>query len=601
MLRLFTILLVLLFTNADAQTHALCLEKWKEMEAAQSQVVLLNNGSGALPIIKLPDLKIASVRFNYTQSPVFDSIANKYWKVAGFNADTVKTRAALNALHDQLKLFNLVIFQLSASTPFDSPLIDFIKDISGTRQTLIVITGDGKNLARLDELNTPIVWYENDNACGASIAAQVLFGGVASSNRLKTAYSKKFQKNAGFSTRKIRLGYTIPEAVAVNSEDLQKIDSIAYAGIEEHSAPAVVILLAKNGQVIFSKAYGHHTYNNTEPTRLDDIFDMASCTKVTATTPSIMHLYDTRQLDLDSPISRYVTSLQDIPDKKDIRVREALLHEAGFTPYIKFYEKLTPLDMSPDSSAAYPTKVADHYYLRANYFNDVMWPVTLASKVETRGKFVYSDLSMYMMKEVFENISHQKLNDYVLHDLYLPLGMQSTGFLPRNRFDRSRIVPTTENDNWFRNMLVQGYVNDPGAAMAGGVEGHAGLFANVNDLAIYYQMLLNKGTYGGQKYFDSATVRYFTSRQSTVTYRGLGFDRTNMDKREPDDHRSDLAFGHSGYTGTFVWVDPKYDLVYICLTNRVYPDDGKTYGVSKVNVRALTLKAFYDAVVKTQQ
>ena len=150
-------------------------------------------------------------------------------------------------------------------------------------------------------------------------------------------------------------------------------------------------------------------------------------------------------------------------------------------------------------------------------------------------------------------------------------------------------------------MLVQGYVNDPGAAMAGGVEGHAGLFANVNDLAIYYQMLLNKGTYGGQKYFDTATVRYFTSRQSTVTYRGLGFDRTNMDKREPDDHRSDQAFGHSGYTGTFVWVDPKYDLVYICLTNRVYPDDGKTYGVSRVNVRGLTLKAFYDAVVKTQQ
>jgi CubicO group peptidase (beta-lactamase class C family) len=601
MVRLFTILLVILCTGAAAQNHALNLEKLKGMEAVQSQIVLLNNPSGVLPILRLPDLHIASVRFDFAQYPVFDSIANKYWIVSGFNGDTVRTRAALDALHDRLKLFNLVIFQLSASTPFGPALIDFIRDISASRQVVIVIAGDGKNLAHLDELNTPIVWYENDNAFGASIAAQVLFGGVAVSNRLKTTFSKKFQKNAGFFTRKIRLGYTVPEAVAINSEDLQKIDSIAEAGIEAHSAPAVVILLARDGQVIFSKAYGHHTYNGAEPTRPDDIFDMASCTKVTATTPSIMHLYDIHQLNLDSPISRYVAMLRDIPDKKDIRVREALLHEAGFTPYIKFYEKLTPLDLSPDSSAAYPTKVADHYYLRANYFNEVMWPVTLASKVETRGKFVYSDLSMYMMKEVFENISHQKLDEYVLHDLYLPLGMQSTGFLPRNRFDRSRIVPTTENDNWFRDMLVQGYVNDPGSAMAGGVEGHAGLFANVNDLAIYYQMLLNKGTYGGQKYFDSATVTYFTSRRSTVTYRGLGFDRVNMDKKEPDDHRSELAFGHSGYTGTFVWVDPKYNLVYICLTNRVYPDDGKTYGVSKVNVRGLTLKAFYDAVAKTQQ
>jgi serine-type D-Ala-D-Ala carboxypeptidase len=600
MVRLLTILLVLLCTGVSAQNHALGLEKLKEMEAAQSQIVLLNNSSDVLPILKLPDLRIASVRFGFAQYTVFDSIANKYWGVSGFNGDTVRTQAAFDALHDRLKVFNTIIFELSASTSFDPALIDFIKDMAGSRQIMIVITGDGKNLAHLDELNTPIVWYEDDNASGASIAAQVLFGGVAVSNRLKTTFSKKFPKNAGFTTRKIRLGYTVPEAVAVNSEDLQKIDSIAEAGIAAHSAPAVVILLARDGQVIFSKAYGHHTYSDAEPTRLDDIFDMASCTKVTATTPSIMHLYDTHQLELDSPISRYVALLRDIPDKKDIRVREALLHEAGFTPYIKFYEKLTPLDLSPDSSAAYPTKVADHYYLRANYFNEVMWPVTLASKVETRGKFVYSDLSMYMMKEVFENISHQKLNEYVLHDLYMPLGMQSTGFLPRNRFDRSRIVPTTENDNWFRNMLVQGYVNDPGSAMAGGVEGHAGLFANVNDLAIYYQMLLNKGTYGGQKYFDSSTVNYFISRRSTVTYRGLGFDRVNMDKMEPGDHRSDQAFGHSGYTGTFVWVDPKYNLVYICLTNRVYPDDGKTYGVSKVNIRALTLQAFYDAVVKAQ-
>ncbi|HEY4334236.1 MAG TPA: serine hydrolase [Puia sp.] len=568
---------------------------------ARGQHVVLNNTSGDIPIINLPELTIASVHFNFGYHAIFDSIAKKYWGISSFNGDTILDNAGFNTLHDKLKFFNTVFLECSADTRFNTDFIAFTKDLSQHAKVSIILTGDGANLKHFENLPSPIVWYPADNEAGASRAAQTLFGGVAVTNKLPQSFGRNYPKGAGASTKKIRLGYTTPEAVGVNSADLARIDSITIAGIAAHSAPSVVIILAKDGEIIYSKAFGKHKYWGDAPTQLDDIFDMASCTKVTATTPSIMHLYETHQVDLDNPISTYVAALRNIPDKKDLRVREAMLHEAGFTPYIKFYERLKPTDMNTDSSAAYPTKVADHYFLRANYFNDTQWPVTLASPVLTRGKFVYSDLSMYMMKEVFENVSHQTLNDYVLHNLYLPLGMQSTGFLPRNRFPKERIVPTTENDNWFRNMPVQGYVNDPGAAMAGGVEGHAGLFASGNDLAIYYQMLLNGGTYGGKKYFDSSTVHYFTSRRSKVTYRGLGFDRTNLDKLGPNDHRSDLAFGHSGYTGTFVWVDPKYKIVYICLTNRVYPDDGKTFGISKVNIRPLTLNAFYDAVVKAEK
>ncbi len=558
-------------------------------------LVVLNNGAGELPLQRLPELSIASVHFAYPHAALFDSIAGKYWHISSFSGDTVTGSSGFNVLHDALKLFNLVIVECSSSAAWSSGLEGFLQDLSTRTKVVVVLKGDG--LRYLERLTAPVIWSPDDDAAGASLAAQAVFGGVGVTGRLTSAYGR-FPKGAGYTIRKVRLGYSAPEAVGVNSDDLRSIDSIAVAGIAAHAAPAIVILLAKDGQVIYSKAFGKHTYFGNDSTRLDDIFDMASCTKVTATTPAIMHLYDTHVLNLDSPIAAYVGALRNIPDKKDIRVREALLHEAGFTPYIKFYEKLRPGDMSTDSSAAYPTPVADHYYLRANWFNEVQWPMTLASPVLTRGKYVYSDLSMYMMKEVFENISHQKLNEYVLQELYLPLGMQSTGFLPRNRFPKSRIIPTTENDNWMRDMPVVGYVNDPGAAMAGGVEGHAGLFADANDLAIYYQLLLNGGSYGGKRYFDSTTVRYFTSRQSKVTYRGLGFDRTNMEKLAPGDHRSDQAFGHSGYTGTYVWVDPKYQLVYICLTNRVYPDDGKTFGVSKVNVRQLALDAFYNAVVK---
>lgn len=582
--------------QARAQTgdHDRNLASLTELRASAGDIVLLNNNAGTVPLKDLPELNIAAVHLHFDHHHIFDSLANKYWKVTPIDGGGESP----DVLHDQLKFFNLVILEISTPTP---DLISFLQDLQIRTRVILVFTGPGENLAILDHLTAPILWYPHDNESGAAIAAQAVFGGIAlqKENRLAKSFGRSYHKGAGYTTTKIRLGYTVPEAVGVNGDDLQKIDTIAIDGIAAHSAPAVVILLAKDGEVIYSKAFGKHTYWGSDTTRPDDIFDMASCTKVTATTPAIMHLYDTHQLDLDSPISNYVAALRNIPDKRDIRVREALLHEAGFTPYIKFYEKLTPKDLSTDSSAAYPTKVADNYYLRANYFNEVMWPLTLASPVLTRGKFVYSDLSMYMMKEVFENISHRRLDEYVLHDLYLPLGMQSTGFLPRNRFPKSRIVPTTENDNWFRNMPVQGYVDDPGAAMAGGVEGHAGLFANANDLAIYYQMLLNKGSYGGKRYFDSTTVSYFTARRSKVTYRGLGFDRTDPERLRPGDHLSDQAFGHSGYTGTYVWVDPKYDMVYICLTNRVYPDDGKTFGRSKVNIRPLTLKAFYDAVIKT--
>ncbi|HEY4112362.1 serine hydrolase domain-containing protein [Puia sp.] len=565
---------------------------------AHAQAVVLNNAAREIPIKSLPELTIAGVSLHFGHHQEFDSIARNYWGVSSFNGDTVRDAAGFNALHDKLKFFNTIFLECSAGTPFGADWLAFVKDLEQHARVFIVLSGEGANLKHFDSLASPIVWYPTDNENEASLAAQTLFGGTAIANKLPQTFSPKYAKGAGSMIKKTRLGYATPEAVGVDSKDLVRIDSIVKAGIAAHAAPAVVILLAKDGEVIYSKAFGKHKYWGDAPTRLDDIFDMASCTKVTATTPSIMHLYETHQINLDSPIANYVTALRNIPNKKDLRVREALLHEAGFTPYIKFYESLKPTDLSTDSSSAYPTKVADNYYLRANYFNDTQWPVTLASPVLTRGKFVYSDLSMYMMKEVFENVSHQRLNEYVLQNLYLPLGMQSTGYLPRNRFPKERIVPTTENDNWFRNMPVQGYVNDPGAAMAGGVEGHAGLFASANDLAIYYQMLLNGGSYGGRKYFDSTTVRYFTARQSKVTYRGLGFDRTNLDRRETNDHRSDQAFGHSGYTGTFVWVDPKYKIVYICLTNRVYPDDNKTFGVSKVNVRPLTLNAFYDAVVK---
>lgn len=592
-------LLILFLTFYSFQVFSQNSNIRTEIGEAERTAVLLNNGSSMIPLKSLKDLDIAGVDLGYEHAPAFDSIAAYYRKLRTFSADTVSTAEGFYALHDRLKLYNLVIFRLSDKTRFSPLLLEFLADMESQTKLVFVLAGKGANLQHLARFSSPVIWNESNNDASASVSAQVIFGGIAASGRLDTDYGGRFRKGGGYSTTKIRLGYSVPEALALDSAFGKGIDSIVALGIAAHSAPSAVVLVAKDGKVIFNKAYGSHTYDGTEPTKADDIYDLASVTKVTATTPSVMRLYEQGRIGLDSLISRYVALTRNIPDKKDIRIREALLHEAGYYPYIKFYEHLKPGDTSKDSSAAYPVKVADNYFLRAGFFEEVMWPMTLRSQGNSRGRFVYSDISMYMLKEVIEQVSHRKLDEYVLNEFYLPLGMQTTGFLPRRRFDRSRIVPTTENDNWFRDMRVQGYVNDPGAAMAGGVEGHAGLFSNANDLAIYYQMLLNKGEYGGERFFKPSTVDLFTSRQSKVSTRGYGFARlTEAEEKAGKAYPSQKAFGHSGYTGTYVWVDPEYNMVFICLTNRVYPDDNKTYGVSTVNLRARVLDFVYEEMIR---
>ncbi|MFT4031097.1 MAG: serine hydrolase [Siphonobacter sp.] len=574
--------------SAFAQTS----DQLADFQHAQTQTVLLNNQTQVLPFKDLNSLKIASLHRDTAPMATFDSIAAYYWDIKPVRLPQVLSDSALFALHDELKLFNTLLVEISDNTNIDSRFIEFLKN----QPRQVILIASGRALTDLDGLSCPIIWNLKQTPEAASIAAQIIFGGVGASGKLETTYSPHYKKGSGFITSKIRLGYSLPEAVAMSGKRLRAIDSLVNAGIALHATPGAVVLIAREGQVIFHRAYGKHTYEGEEQTRLDDIFDMASVTKVSATTPGIMRLYDQKKVELDAPISRYIARTRLIPDKADILVKEALLHEAGYTPYIKFYEQLRPLDLSGDSSAAYPTKVADQYYLRANFFSEVMWPVTLQSPVTTRGKYVYSDLSMYMMKEVIETATQQSLDQYVLESLYRPLGMRFTGYLPRNRFAKARIVPTTQNDNWFRNRLLQGYVNDPGAAMAGGVEGHAGLFSTANDMAILYQTYLNKGTYGGVTYFEPTTIELFTARQSrSNAERGYGFDKTKPTGDAIKKYASERAYGHGGYTGTYVWVDPKYKLVYICLTNWVYPDDGKTYKKT-LNLRPRILNIAYEAI-----
>jgi CubicO group peptidase (beta-lactamase class C family) len=284
------------------------------------------------------------------------------------------------------------------------------------------------------------------------------------------------------------------------------------------------------------------------------------------------------------------------PDKAAIRVRDLLTHRAGFIPFIPFFLKIKDGDYSSKPSSHYPVKVAEGFYLTRDYYKKVMWKRMLESPLKTPGKYVYSDISMFMMKEILERIVRKPLDVYVNEQFYKPLGACSIGFCPLDRFAEERIVPT-EGDTYFRKQQLKGYVQDPGAAMAGGVSGHAGLFATAYDLAILSQMLLNGGSYNGRQYIKPETVKKFSSRQSKDSRRGLGFDCWDPESEEgyPCQLASPETFGHTGFTGTCVWIDPEHRLVYIFLSNRLYPSPDKNK-LMKLNIRPRIHDVIYEAM-----
>ncbi|MDN3582265.1 serine hydrolase domain-containing protein [Mucilaginibacter flavus] len=586
-----------LFNTACAQVPPLSGQNYvAEERLVQNSTVLLNNAKYMIPLQKLEDLKVASVHFTNQYATAFDSLLNKYTKVQAFEGGTYTGAKNLTNLANDLKWYNTIILQVNEADLNNPALINFINTTQKTKSVIVAAFGNGALLTKLNDVTVPVIWAERVSVVSASYAAQAIFGGVSITQKLTKTYSPVYSTGMGFTSQQIRLQYSVPEDVGIKTENLDGIDKIAREAISEHATPGCVVLVAKDGKVIFNKAYGYHTYDNAMPDKLTDIFDLASMTKISATTVATMQLFDQGKLSIENTLGDYIP-LAVKSNKNDVKIREVLLHQAGFIPDIQSFEKVKPSDHSTDSSAAYPTRVSDHYFLRKDYYKDVMFPEMLNSPLKTRGQYVYSDVSMLFMQEVIENITSIPENTYVQQQFYTPLGMQTAGFLPLYRFNANQIIPT-ENDQEYRHSLLDGYVHDPTAALKGGVAGHAGLFASANDVAILYQMLLNKGSYGGVQYFKPEVVDLFTTKQSPVSRRGLGFDRWDpiADRHYPSKLASDQTFGHTGFTGTCVWVDPKYKLVYIFLSNRVNPNVGSK--LSSLNIRPRIQDVVYEAIGK---
>ncbi len=543
-------------------------------QLVQNSTQLVNNLHDLIPFKKLDQLKIAVVTTNNQEYRPFINQLKRYANVEEVD---------FNQYDENTKYYNTIIVAGTVQDMRPDYLAMLMQSSVNKKKVVFCRFGAEQsfNLGNLAHFAT-LVWSPTNTEEAQQNTAMSLFGGLGiTEGQLKTEQT--------------RLQYTSGRQSGLDIAKMtREIDAIANDAIAQKAAPGMMVMAVKNGQVIFEKAYGYHTYDKSQANQLEDIYDLASISKIMGTTPVIMNLQEKGIINLDSTMGYYLWQAKET-NKAKITLRTVLLHEAGFTPFIPFYKYLKAGDLQHNLSESHQVQVADGAYLRNNYYQEVMWPQMLKSDVKPIGNYVYSDISMYVMKEVAEHETSTPMQDYVQEILYKPIGMKTAGYLPRSRFAKNKIVPT-QQDTAFRKTLLQGFVHDEGAAMAGGVAGHAGLFSSANDLAIYGQLLLNRGEYGGERYFKSETIDLFTSKQSATSRRGLGFDR--FDPKPNANYPSKLAnesvYGHTGYTGTNIWIDPKNQFIFIFLSNRVHPQvNTKIYDL---NVRSRIHDVIYQTI-----
>ena len=405
------------------------------------------------------------------------------------------------------------------------------------------------------------------------------------------------------------LSPVFPESVGMNHEVLQKIDLVAQEGIDGGAFPGCVVTVLHKGKKVFEQSYGHLQYEGGEPVGTSTIYDLASVSKISATNIAVMKLYEDGLLDLEAPVGHYLPWLK-ATDKDTIKIKNLLLHQSGLVAFIPFYKEVIdangiPLPKLFDDHfrRRFSITVTDQLFMRRRWADTLFNRIAQSALLKKDPVYVYSDNNFILLAQVVKSLSGKTIDAYVRDVFYQPMGLQTMSYLIYKKFDKRQMAPT-ENEKQFRQGLLWGYVHDPGAAMFGNVAGHAGLFSNASDLARLYQMLLNGGSFEGRRYLKKETIDLFTSYRSDISRRGYGFDKPEKDnaerkpeKRYPATYVSSSTFGHTGYTGTCVWVDPEKELVYVFLSNRVYPEGGENRKLLTLNIRGRIHDLIYQSLL----
>ena len=525
-----------------------------------------------------------------------------------YKDDTPKIAATLALIKGQYRKVIIGIHNYSRypanNFGISKAAVNFVSQLQQQTNAITFVFGNPYAIKNWCDAKNLVACYEDDQII-QNTAIDLLQGKIPARGTLPVTVCDNYTFGTGIVSSNFFLPRAAPEDLGLDPLKLSSIDSIANDAISNGAFPGCVVLVAREGQIAFEKAYGHFSYTDTVPVKTDAIYDMASVTKICATTLAVMKLYDEHKIDLMHTLGDYLPWVRG-SNKENLLIKDILLHQAGLIAYIPFYKETinpegVPLSTyySTKQSSQFNIRVAENLFMR-NDWRDTLYQRILQSPLGERGKYVYSDNDFIFLGKIVEAISGLPLDQYVQKEFYQPMGLSATGFKPREHLPIGRIAPT-EKEKQFRLQQLRGDVHDPGAAMFGGVAGHAGLFSNVNDLALLLQMLVNGGTLNNIKYINKETIDLFTTYHSDKSRRGYGFDKPEKDNAtRPEAYpclsSSPLTFGHTGYTGTCVWVDPTYKLLFIFLSNRVNPDGGENKKLLTMNVRGKIQETIYKAM-----
>ncbi len=548
---------------------------------------VVKDDEGLIPLANSQNVSYASLSIAGKADNVFQKTMSYYSNITNYDIPFKPSKSSdWTWVVEQAAQKDLVIVGVHEMHNLDSrnfgvvpETIKIIRELQKQTKVVVCVFGNPYSLKLFDEFETVICGFEDEAEAHIAVA-NIIFGVNGASGKIPVnTLAADGKVNFGIDTKSLgRIGLGIASEVGMNQSKLSQIRFLANNAIENQEFPGCQVLVARKGKVVFFESFGNQRYGANEPVDGQTIFDLASLTKVTATLQAIMMLFDQKKLDINQKASFYLPELQN-SNKKDITVKDLLLHQAGLKAFVPFYDNTievvgerNPKFFARENLGNSYLKVSDSLFVKPMIKDSVFNWIIKSSLVSSSNapKYLYSDLGLILLQRVVEKVSGQPLDAYVDSKIFRPLGMYNTGFNISDKKSTQNIAPT-EITNDYRKTPIKGSVHDPNAALLGGVAGHAGLFSNAWDLVKLLQMNLNKGFYEDNRFFSPQTIDLFIEKQSTISHRGLGWNKPSTDDGSVSQYASPSTYGHTGFTGTAVWVDPEKELIYIFLSNRVYP------------------------------
>lgn len=596
-------------------------------------VTVLNNKNHILPLHTDKEQTIALLEVGDPgETDALAKQLSRYTFLARFSLRANQPEGVNQRLRDSLSAYKRIIVAVSEQrlASYQSFFAKFVPE----SPVIYLFFTPGKMMLQIQRAvahASAVVLGHSYNSDVQRQVADVLFAKASADGQLSASLGELFPTGAGVTiTPKTPLHF-VPEEYGFSSVHLKRIDSIALDGVRQGAYPGCQVVVLKNGHIMFDKAFGTYTGKGSPRVESTSIYDLASLSKTTGTLLAIMKLYDKGRFNLTDKISDHLPFLQRT-DKKDITIQEILYHQSGLPSWIPFYQEAIDKDsydgrlFSARKDAHHPLRLGTtswanpKFKFKSEYVSSVktgdyivqicdsLWlnrsfrkviEEKIAEAPLKQKRYVYSDVGFILLGMLVEQLAGMPMEVYLQREFYEPMGLEHTGYLPLRRFAKSEIVPSNK-DLFLRKEILQGFVHDEASAFFGGLAGNAGLFSTARDVARVYQMLLNGGEIDGQRYLSKETCQLFTTETSKISRRGLGFDKPDAD----DPKKGNCApaapaevYGHTGFTGTCAWVDPVNELVYVFLSNRIYPDVTNRK-LNQLHIRERIQGAIYDAMKK---